>query len=91
MIFDKIVFSHPTCCKQDLFICLYFHSEEVPLAFPFEKMKFSFSTWKTSYSHLQNGNLYTLFSFMMTVMLCFCWDNCVLGSWKTKVNYLVLF
>lgn len=63
MISDKIVFFHPTSCNRDLFtsdICLYFHYEELPLAFPFQKLKISFSTWKTSYSPLPYGNLYSL-------------------------------
>jgi hypothetical protein len=85
MISDKIVFFYPTSCNRDLFISnvyLYFHLEELPLAFPFQKMKFSFSTWKTSYSHLPYGNLNSLFFFMMTAMICFCWDKHVLESLK---------
>lgn len=84
MISDNIVFFHPTSSNRDLFIsdiCLYFHYEELPLTFPFKKLKISFSTWKTSYSPLPYGNLYSLFLFMMmTSMVCFFWDNCVFGS-----------
>jgi len=67
MIFDKIVFFHPTSCNRNLFIsdiCLYFHYEELPLAFPFQKLKISFSTWKTSYSFTIWKSLQSVFNFI---------------------------
>jgi hypothetical protein len=59
MVTENIVFFHPTSCNQDQYISniyLYFHFEAL-FALPFQKMKFAYSTWKSSYSRLPYGNL----------------------------------